>query len=98
MATFADMLQADPNIRSEYDIWRPLREQKGEDSVDWDAFRTHLLAIGHPDPGLVPPDDWVGDDYKAAHADWWANYQSRQGDARPGDGASGNIGRAWRSQ
>ena len=53
MATFADMLQTDPNLRLEYDVWRPLREQNGEDPVDWDAFRTHVTAIGHPDPGPV---------------------------------------------
>lgn len=85
MATFADMQQTDPDIRSEYDIWRPLREQNGEDPVDWDAFRAHLIAIGHSDPGDMPPDDWVGDDYKAANAEWWANYQSR------GSGSMGNA-------
>ena len=77
MATFTDMLQTNPNIRSEYDIWRGLREQNGEDPTDWDAFREHLTRIGHPDPGNRPPDDWVGEDYKAQHADWWANYQNR---------------------
>ena len=79
MATFADMQQNDPDIRTEYDVWRPLREQNGEDPIDWDAFRTHLIGIGHNDPGNIPPDDWVGDDYKAANPDWWANYTSRQG-------------------
>jgi hypothetical protein len=77
MATFTDMLQTNRNIRSEYDIWRGLREQNGEDPTDWDAFREHLIRIGHPDPGNRPPDDWVGEDYKARHADWWANYQNR---------------------
>ena len=86
MATFEDMHQTDPNLRFEYDVWRPLREQNGEDPIDWDAFRTHVTAIGHSDPGPVPPDDWVGEDYKAEHADWWANYQSRQG----GMGSAGN--------
>lgn len=93
MATFADMLQSDPNLRLEYDVWRPLREQNGEDPVDWDAFRTHVTAIGHPDPGPVPPDDWVGEDYKAANADWWANYQSRQSSGGMGS-AGGELGRA----
>jgi hypothetical protein len=97
MATFAEMQQSNANIRSEYDIWRSLREQKGEDPVDWDAFRAHLVAIGHPDPGDIPPDDWVGDDYKAAHPDWWANYQSRQGGGDMSS-ATDNIGRAWRPQ
>jgi hypothetical protein len=76
--TFADLQQQDPEIRYEYDVWRDLRSQNGEDPTDWDAFQAHLVAIGHPDPGNRPPDDWVGEDYKAEHAEWWDNYQSRQ--------------------
>ncbi len=77
MATFQDMMQTDPDIRSEYDTWREQRAQNGEDATDWDAFREHLVAIGHPDPGHRPPDDWVGEDYKQANPEWWAQYQSR---------------------
>ncbi len=99
MATFADMMQTDPQIRYEYDVWRPLREQKGEDPVDWDAFRKHLVAIGHSDPGDVPPDDWVGEDYKQAHPEWWAQYTARKGNTEMGSsGAGADVGRAWRSQ
>lgn len=77
MATFADLMQINPDIRNQYDWWNPARSEKGEDPVDWDAFRQHIIAIGQPDPGFIPPDDWVGDDFKAANPDWWANYQSR---------------------
>lgn len=77
MATFVEMQHSDPDIRAEYDLWRGLREERGENPVDWDAFRAHLIAIGHNDPGDVPPDDWVGEDYKAANPEWWANYTSR---------------------
>jgi hypothetical protein len=77
MANFEDMMQTDPQIRSEYDIWREARANNGEDAADWDAFREHLIRIGHPDPGNRPPDDWVGEDYKQANPEWWANYQNR---------------------
>lgn len=77
MQTFEDMQQQDPEIRYEYDVWRDLRAQNGEDPADWDAFREHLIAIGHPDPGGRPPEDWVGEDFKAANPEWWANYANR---------------------
>jgi hypothetical protein len=77
VATFNDMLQTNPDIRNQYDWWRGARSEKGEDPVDWDAFRQHIVAIGQPDPGNRPPDDWVGDDFKQANPDWWANYANR---------------------
>ena len=33
MATFADMEQANPDIRNQYDWWRGARQEKGEDPV-----------------------------------------------------------------
>jgi hypothetical protein len=77
VATFQDMLQTNPDIRNQYDWWRGARSEKGENPIDWDAFRQHIVAIGQPDPGNRPPDDWVGDDYKQANPDWWANYANR---------------------
>jgi hypothetical protein len=77
MATFAEMLQANPDIRNQYDWWRGARAEKGEDPTDWDAFRKHIVDIGQMDPGNRPPDDWVGEDYKQSHPEWWANYANR---------------------
>ena len=67
MATFAELAADNPNIRAQYDEWAPLRSQNGEDPTDYQAFRQHLIAIGAPDPGDAEIDDFVGDDFKAAH-------------------------------
>ena len=67
MATFSDLAQQNPNIRQQYDEWREQRAQGGEDPTDRDAFRQHVTALGTPDPGGRPPDDFVGDDWKAEH-------------------------------
>ena len=67
MATFQDLTNHNPNIRQQYDEWRGLRAQNGEDSTDYQAFRQHLLGMGAPDPGEQEIDDFVGDDFKAAH-------------------------------
>ena len=67
MASFQDLAADNPNIRQQYDEWRDLRGQRGEDATDWSAFRQHVMAIGAPDPGEQEADDFVGDDFKAAH-------------------------------
>jgi hypothetical protein len=67
MSTFQDLAAANPNIRQQYDEWRAQRGQNGEDSTDYQAFRQHLIALGAPDPGENEIDDFVGDDFKAAH-------------------------------
>jgi hypothetical protein len=67
MATFADLSAANPNIRQQYDEWRQLRSQNGEDPTDYQAFRQHLINLGAPDPGEQEIDDFVGEDFKAAH-------------------------------
>lgn len=77
MATFADMAQQNPNIRQQYDEWREARAGGGLDSTDWDAFREHVMGIGAPDPGGRPPDDFVGEDWKASNPDWVAKYSNR---------------------
>ncbi len=78
MATFSDLEQQNPNIRQQYDEWRDLRGQNGEDPTAWDAFRQHVTAIGAPDPGGRPPDDFVGDDWKAQNPEWVARYAERE--------------------
>jgi len=78
MASFTDLEQQNPNIRQQYDEWRDLRAQGGEDSTDWDAFRQHVTALGAPDPGGHPPDDFVGEDWKAQHPEWVARYVGRE--------------------
>jgi len=70
MATFDEMAADNPNIRSQYDDWREQRAANGEDPIDWGAFQQHLQSIGAPDPGGRPPDDFVGEDFKAANPEW----------------------------
>ena len=67
MATFMELAQANPYIRQQYDEWRELRAQRGEDPTDYQAFRQHVISLGAPDPGEQEIDDFVGDDFKAAH-------------------------------
>ncbi|MDQ6673911.1 MAG: hypothetical protein M3069_24735 [Chloroflexota bacterium] len=67
MATFQDLAADNPNIRQQYDDWRGQRSQTGEDSTDYQAFRQHVIDMGAPDPGEQEIDDFVGDDFKAAH-------------------------------
>ena len=67
MPIFADLAADNPNIRQQYDEWREARAANGEDPTDYAAFRAHLVALGAPDPGETEIDDFVGDDFKAAH-------------------------------
>ena len=90
MVTFADLARDNPNIRAQYDAWREARAANGEDPVDWGAFRQEVLATGAPDPGPRPPDDFVGEDFKAANPEWtrrWygspQNVQLREEELRP---------------
>ena len=77
MATFAQLMEENPNLREQYDTWRAQRTEKGEDPTDWDAFRELVKYIGAPDPGAKPPDDFVGEDWKAQHPEWVARYSGR---------------------
>ena len=67
MATFQDLNADNPNLRQQYDEWRQLRVQNGEDSTDYQAFRQHVINLGAPDPGEQEIDDFVGEDFKQAH-------------------------------
>jgi len=77
MSTFETLGQENPNIREQYDEWREQAAANGEDSTDWDAFRDHVMAIGAPDPGMAPPDDFVGEEWRAENPDWEARYAGR---------------------
>jgi hypothetical protein len=77
VATFSEMTADKPYIREQYDEWRDARVQNGEDPTDWDAFREHVMVLGAPDPGNRPPDDFVGEDWKAENPDWVARYADR---------------------
>jgi len=77
MPTFDSLSVENPNIREQYDAWREERAVNGEDSTDWDAFREFVTHIGAPDPGDLPPDDMVGDDWKAENPWWWERYADR---------------------
>ena len=67
MPTFQDLSTDNPNLRQQYDEWRALRSQNGEDPTDYQAFRQHVIGMGAPDPGEQEIDDFVGDDFKQAH-------------------------------
>ena len=74
MSTFASLAEENPNIRQQYDDWRNERVAKGEDPTDWQAFRELVQYLGAPDPGARPPDDFVGEEWKAEHPEWVARY------------------------
>ncbi len=77
MRTFADLQAQNPHIRAQYDTWRQQRDERGEDSTDWDAFRSSVTATGSPDPGGRPPDDFVGEEWKAQNPQWVEHYRNR---------------------
>lgn len=67
MATFADLSVENPNLLQQYDDWRELRSQNGEDPTYYQASRQHVINLGAPDRGEQEIDDFVGEDFKAAH-------------------------------
>lgn len=77
MRTFADMARQNPTIRAQYDSWRAQRDARNEDSTDWDLFRASLTSSGSPDPGPRPPDDFVGEEWKAQNPQWVERYRNR---------------------
>jgi hypothetical protein len=72
MPTFAELAADNPDIRAQYDEWAAWRAQNGEDPTEYGAFRSHVLEMGAPDPGETEIDDFVGDDFKAAHPERYA--------------------------
>jgi hypothetical protein len=77
MRTFADLERQNPHLRALYDTWRQQRDARSEDSTDWDAFRASVTATGSPDPGPRPPDDFVGEEWKAQNPQWVERYRNR---------------------
>lgn len=60
MTTRAELSEQNPNFQQQYQEWRQVRAQNGENPDDYQAFRQHLIFLGAPDPGDQPPDDWAG--------------------------------------
>ena len=80
MTTFAELARDNPNIREQYDIWRQESVEAGTDPTDWASFREHVTGnLGAPDPGEYPPEDFVGEDFKAANPDWTARWYPNRG-------------------
>lgn len=75
MATFDQLLSQNPNLRAQYDEWRAAREQAGQDPTDYQSFRQHVISLGSPDPGELEIDDFVGEEFKAAHPERYPDYQ-----------------------
>lgn len=48
-----------PNFMDQMNEWQQKRSENGEDPNDWNAFRDHLMAIGAPDPGFVPTNEFT---------------------------------------
>lgn len=55
---YRQLLGANPNFYQQAVEWRAARCLNRENPNDWAAFRRHLLAIGAPDAGPVPPPEW----------------------------------------
>jgi hypothetical protein len=51
--TFGRVEAANPNVYAQYAVWSELRVLRGQDHLDFTAFRDHLIAIGAPDPGSI---------------------------------------------
>jgi len=56
------MRAANPNFDSQMRIWQGERSARGENPLDWEAFRLHETRIFAPDPGPNPPQVFC--DYK----------------------------------
>lgn len=60
--TFSDAFWAqiygNPNFYTQLREWWMQVIAAGQNPYDWPRFQQHLLAIGAPDPGTMPPDDF----------------------------------------
>jgi hypothetical protein len=52
-STLDELEAAQPGIRQQIAEWQAARRRNGEDPNDFAACRTHLMALGAPDPGTV---------------------------------------------
>jgi hypothetical protein len=55
----ADLIEANPNFEQQMRDWQGERAQKGEDPLDWQAFRELETYIGAPDPGESAPSEFL---------------------------------------
>lgn len=53
-----EQMRDNPNFMDQMNEWQRARNEKGEDPMDWGAFRDHLTRIGAPDPGGIRPDEF----------------------------------------
>ncbi len=60
MPTMSELRQANDQLETQMREWKALRNERGEDSADWRAFRQHVMAIGGADPGDAAPDGFEG--------------------------------------
>jgi hypothetical protein len=58
MATLAELRDANAQIDEQMTEWKRQRFADGENPLDWVAFKQHLAAIGAPDPGDSPPEEF----------------------------------------
>lgn len=77
MSTFGSLAEENENIQTQYEEWSAARAGAGEDAQDWDAFRDHVIALGAPDPGYAPPDDFVSEEWKAENPGWLERFGGR---------------------
>ena len=54
----AQQMRDNPNFMDQLNEWQSVRSERGEDPMEWNAFRDHLMAIGAPDPGFVPTNEF----------------------------------------
>ena len=60
----ADLLVANPIIESHMRVWQTERQQKGENPLDWPAFRAFAAYINSPDPGDSAPSEFYWFDWE----------------------------------
>lgn len=53
-----ELMRNNPNFMDQMNEWQQKRSERGEDPLDWGAFRDHLIRIGAPDPGSLRPDEF----------------------------------------
>ena len=53
-----ELMRDNPNFMEQMNEWQRVRSEKGEDPMDWGAFRDHVMRIGAPDPGSLRPDEF----------------------------------------
>ena len=58
MPTLDALREHNAQIETQLREWKQQRFANGENPMDWAAFRTHLEAVGAPDPGEHPPDEF----------------------------------------